>query len=165
MPTLQSAGREIRVFVSPSEITDLQAKDLARDIAKKIKAVYERLQNPATDPVINFDERDLLRFAEQAGFREIHLELNIEIKPNDFDNWDMMLRVAPNPRVPNLEEAMQEVIEAVDSLNHLNIPVELLPRGLDVIKMQQKFTNQNNLVSEIVGMDDEKRLRIYPKGN
>ncbi len=80
------------------------------DIAKKIKAVYERLQNPATDPVINFDERDLLSFAEQAGFREIHLEYNVEIKPDDFDNWDMMLRVAPNPRVPNLEEAMQEVL-------------------------------------------------------
>jgi len=84
------------------------------DIAKKIKAVYERLQNPATDPVINFDERDLLRFAEQAGFREIHLELNVEIKPHDFDNWDMMLRVAPNPRVPNLEEAMQEVLTTAE---------------------------------------------------
>ena len=84
------------------------------DIARKIKAVYERLQNPVTDPVINFDERDLLRFAEQAGFREIHLELNIEIKPHDFDNWDMKLRVAPNPRVPNLEEAMQEVLTAAE---------------------------------------------------
>jgi len=84
------------------------------DIANKIKSVYERLQNPATDPVINFDERDLLRFAEQAGFREIHLELNIEIKPNDFNNWDMMLRIAPNPRVPNLEEAMQEVLTTAE---------------------------------------------------
>jgi len=84
------------------------------DIAKKIKAVYERLQNPVTDPVINFDERDLLRFAEQAGFREIHLELNIDINPHDFGNWDMMLRVAPNPRVPNLEEAMQEVLTTAE---------------------------------------------------
>jgi ubiquinone/menaquinone biosynthesis C-methylase UbiE len=84
------------------------------DITKKIKAVYERLQNPITDPVINFDERDLLRFAEQAGFGEIHLELNVEIKPNDFDNWDMMLRIAPNPRVPNLEEAMQEVLTTAE---------------------------------------------------
>lgn len=84
------------------------------DIVKKIKAVYERLQNPVTDPVINFDERDLLRFAEQAGFREIHLEYNVEIKPHDFDNWDMTLRVAPNPRVPNLEEAMQEVLTTAE---------------------------------------------------
>ncbi len=84
------------------------------DIAKKIKAVYERLQPPATDPVINFDERDLLRFAEQAGFREIHLEYNVEIEPHDFDNWDMKLRMVPNPRVPNLEEAMQEVLTTAE---------------------------------------------------
>ncbi len=32
-----SAGREIRVFVTPAKVTDLEAKDLARDIAKKIE--------------------------------------------------------------------------------------------------------------------------------
>jgi arsenite methyltransferase len=84
------------------------------DIAKKIKAIYERLQNPATDPVLNFDERDLLSFTEQAGFREIHLELNVEIKPKELDDWDLMLRVAPNPRVPNLEEAMREVLTTAE---------------------------------------------------
>lgn len=84
------------------------------DIVKKIKAVYERLQNPATDPVLNFDERDLLSFAEQAGFREIHLELNVEIKPNDLDDWDRLLRVAPNPKAPSLEEAMQEVLTTAE---------------------------------------------------
>lgn len=32
-----SAGREIRIFVTPDKVTDLGAKDLARDIAKKIE--------------------------------------------------------------------------------------------------------------------------------
>ena len=64
-----------------------------------------------------------------------------------------------------MEEAMQEISEAVDSLVHVNIPLELLPREMDIIKMQQKVAHQNNLVSEIVGRDDEKRLRIYPRGN
>jgi ribonuclease Y len=32
------AGREIRVFVTPSEISDLEAKNLARDIAIKIES-------------------------------------------------------------------------------------------------------------------------------
>lgn len=33
-----SAGREVRVFVKPSEVTDLQAREMARDIAKKIES-------------------------------------------------------------------------------------------------------------------------------
>lgn len=32
------AGREVRIFVSPEEINDLQAHNIARDIAKKIEA-------------------------------------------------------------------------------------------------------------------------------
>ncbi len=62
-----------------------------------------------------------------------------------------------------LEEALQEINEAVDSLVHMTIPIELLPREVDVIKMQQKIANQNNYFTEIVGADGEKRLRIYPK--
>ncbi len=63
-----------------------------------------------------------------------------------------------------LEEALQEANEAVESLVHLTIPIELLPRELDVVKMQQKIASQNNFISEVVGLDTEKRLRIYPKG-
>ena len=37
------AGREVRVFVTPSEIDDLQAIKLARDIANKIE---EELKYP-----------------------------------------------------------------------------------------------------------------------
>lgn len=33
-----SAGREIRVFVKPGDVSDVEAKELARDIAKKIEA-------------------------------------------------------------------------------------------------------------------------------
>jgi ribonuclease Y len=33
-----SAGREIRVFVTPEKVSDVEAKELARDIAKKIEA-------------------------------------------------------------------------------------------------------------------------------
>ena len=31
------AGREIRIFVTPEKITDLEAKNMARDIALKIE--------------------------------------------------------------------------------------------------------------------------------
>ncbi len=55
-----SAGREIRVFVSPSEINDLQAKDLARDIAKKIEA---DLKYPGEIRVVLTRENRIVEFA------------------------------------------------------------------------------------------------------
>src|SRR4051794_21836481 len=40
-------------------------------IVKKLRA---RWKSPEEHPLLNFDERDLLRFAEEAGFREIRLD-------------------------------------------------------------------------------------------
>src|SRR6266487_1302922 len=50
-------------------------------IAAKVRVLYERLQPVDTDPMLNFDERDLILFAERTGFKEIHLELEVDVKP------------------------------------------------------------------------------------
>ena len=55
-----SAGREIRVFVSPAEISDLQSKELARDIAKKIEA---DLKYPGEIRVVVIRENRIIEFA------------------------------------------------------------------------------------------------------
>ena len=43
-----------------------------KDLAVRVQAIYERIQPRETDPMLNFDERDLLIYAEEAGFEEIH---------------------------------------------------------------------------------------------
>lgn len=86
------------------------------EIAQKVKAVYHRIQPPDSDPMLDFDERDLIELAEKAGFREIHLELQAEIKPNtDQHGWEAMLRTAWNPKIPTLEEALQEALTPVET--------------------------------------------------
>jgi len=80
------------------------------DIAQKVKAVYRKLQPPDTDPMLDFDERDLVALAEHAGFREIHLELQVQIKASGQGDWNAFLRTARNPKIPTLEEAMQQVL-------------------------------------------------------
>jgi ubiquinone/menaquinone biosynthesis C-methylase UbiE len=81
------------------------------EIARKLKAHYEYIQPSDTDPMGDFDERDLVSFAEKAGFNEIHLELNIEVKPiPDKMTWEQFLHSAANPKVPTIEEAMQAVL-------------------------------------------------------
>jgi ubiquinone/menaquinone biosynthesis C-methylase UbiE len=80
------------------------------EIANKVRAVYESLQPPDTDPMTDFDERDLIACAEKAGFTQIGFELQIEIKPPDSASWEAFIRIAGNPKIPTLEEAMQQVL-------------------------------------------------------
>jgi len=86
------------------------------DIAHKVRAAYERHQPPETNPMLDFDERDLLTFAERAGFGEIHLELTAEIGPGSIftpsRRWEVAVRAAPNPLAPTLEEAIREGLTA-----------------------------------------------------
>ena len=98
------------------------------EIAEKLKALYLRLQPPDTDPMTDFDERDLIVFAEKAGFKEIHLELQVEIKPpTEISDWDAFMRIAGNPKIPTLEEAIGQTLtseEAEKFVAHLRPLVE-----------------------------------------
>jgi arsenite methyltransferase len=86
------------------------------EIAVKVKALYLRLQPPDTDPMTDFDERDLIVFAEKAGFKKIHLELQVEIKPpTEISDWDAFMRVAGNPKIPTLEEAIRQVLTSEEA--------------------------------------------------
>ena len=92
------------------------------EIAGKVEALYQSIQPPDTDPMTDFDERDLVRFAEQAGFKEIHLELQIEIKPTEHGDWERLIKIAGNPKIPTLEEAMHQVLSPEERerfINHL----------------------------------------------
>jgi SAM-dependent methyltransferase len=81
-----------------------------QEIWHKIRAVDERRQPSKTNPMLDFDERDLLTFAEHAGFREIALELRITVMPIRPVRWDVYVRRAPNPLAPTLEEVMEEAL-------------------------------------------------------
>ncbi|MGE5248756.1 MAG: class I SAM-dependent methyltransferase [Bacteroidota bacterium] len=93
-----------------------------KEIALKVKGLFDRIQPPDEDPMLDFDERDLLRFAEAAGFREVHLDLQAEIRPPDAEKWETIYRSAANPKVPSLEEAVKQVLtpeEARRFIDHL----------------------------------------------
>jgi arsenite methyltransferase len=82
-----------------------------QEIVAKIFAVYDRLQPFDSDPMLDFDERDLLTLAEQAGFREIHLGYQAGIKPLlPTMPWDVAIRIPGNPRVPSLGEVLDTVL-------------------------------------------------------
>jgi ubiquinone/menaquinone biosynthesis C-methylase UbiE len=80
------------------------------DLVNKVHTIYEAIQ-PPDDPMLDFDERDLIAFADQAGFSEIHLELHADIQPIPGTMpWDTFWKYSPNPKVPAIGEAIQQAL-------------------------------------------------------
>ena len=55
-----SAGREIRIFVTPEKVTDIEAKEMARNIAKKIE---QELTYPGEIKVTMIRENRMIVYA------------------------------------------------------------------------------------------------------
>jgi arsenite methyltransferase len=85
------------------------------DIAAKVRALYRQRQPLDEDSMLNFDERDLLAFAEQAGFAEWHLEFRVDTETMPPRRWETLSQTAFNPRMPTLTEAMAEVLTPAET--------------------------------------------------
>jgi ubiquinone/menaquinone biosynthesis C-methylase UbiE len=107
-------------------------------IANKVKEAYLRRQPPESDSMLNFDERDLLSIAENAGFVDIHLELQVHVRhrspstdSQEDGNWESFFRTTGNPRMPTLEEAIDQSLtpeEADKFISYLRPLVEARAR-------------------------------------
>jgi arsenite methyltransferase len=75
------------------------------DVAQKLRGCG------AVDTFVGWDERDLLSWVEAAGFTDVEITHEIEVKPHPMAktrDWDTFRNFAPNPLVPTLQEAMDE---------------------------------------------------------
>ena len=86
-----------------------------QDVARKVRAAYHQRQPIDSDPMMNFDERDLLAFADRAGFGERHLEFHIDIAPHQPRPWETFIQTAFNPQIPTLAEAMDDVLTSAEA--------------------------------------------------
>jgi arsenite methyltransferase len=60
------------------------------------------------DPTTNYSERDLVRYAMDTGFTDIHMEFHINVAPSPFTSWDVLLKAAPIPWAPPLGKMLLE---------------------------------------------------------
>lgn len=91
-----------------SEIAEL-AEPVLREIHPLSRAVMLR-----EDPVMNYDERDLLRILKGAGFGFIRLEYEATITPPTTPQmqWEYVYCIPQNPMIPSLEEAARRALSA-----------------------------------------------------
>jgi arsenite methyltransferase len=97
-------------------------------LVRRVKDAYNRLAGQGDSTLIDFDEDDLISFAERAGFRKIELTYEAKVERdvgghwgNEL-SWDMLLRVAPNPLAPTLAESIDDALtpeEAKRFVSHL----------------------------------------------
>jgi ubiquinone/menaquinone biosynthesis C-methylase UbiE len=79
------------------------------DLAERLERVFAEIQ-PPTDPMLDFDERDLVRLAERAGFFPIELELRAEVRSPEAGPWTAFVNSSGNPKIPTFGEAMDQVL-------------------------------------------------------
>lgn len=63
-------------------------------------------------PIANYSERDMIRFAQIAGFSELHLELHIDTLPSIVRTWEVFIKSSPHPLAPPLSIIMSEQFSA-----------------------------------------------------
>jgi hypothetical protein len=83
------------------------------DLAAKVKARYSELRDPAAEAMMDFDDRDLVRFAHAAGFERIHLELHVDVEPGAHMravDLATLLDISPNPLAPTMREALDAAL-------------------------------------------------------
>jgi arsenite methyltransferase len=112
--------------------------DGLHELAERVEGVYEAIQ-PPSDPMLDFDERDLVRLAERAGFFPIDLELHIEVRSTDPKPWEAFLNSSGNPKIPTIAQAMDEALapdEREQFAEHLRPLVE---QGRGVWRMAHAY--------------------------
>jgi arsenite methyltransferase len=75
------------------------------DVAQKLRGCG------AVNTFVGWDERDLLSWVEAAGFTDVEITHEIEVKPHPMAktrDWGTFRNFAPNPLAPTLQEAMDE---------------------------------------------------------
>lgn len=72
----------------------------------------DTIEKLATSPIANYSERDLVHFASECGFIEIHLELHVDIRPIDGVSWDTFLKGSPHPWAPTAAVILAEQFNA-----------------------------------------------------
>jgi len=85
-------------------------------LVDRVKDTYDQLAGSGESTLIDFDERDLLDFAERAGFRKVELTYEAKIEHGGGAHWgselgwETFIRIAPNPLAPSLAETIDQAL-------------------------------------------------------
>ena len=97
------------------------------DLADKVLSAYR-----GEEVMVDFDERDLLRWAAEAGLTAIELDYRAEVDvpaPPLPGDWDALRRTAPNPLAPTYQEAVDETLSTEEAARFTAYARNLIEKG------------------------------------
>lgn len=81
-------------------------------LASKLRAASELAQPPDRCSLLDFGARDLVAFAERAGFDRIAMDVQVEVAPGSWPRtWQSFLEHAPNPLAPTMRELINNSLD------------------------------------------------------
>ena len=103
--------------------------DLYRKVRSGMARDKKKVENEGTDPMIDFDERDLIRFAEEAGFSHVFLDYHVVILPPSSGEWHTLYTSSPNPKAYSLKEAAERSLTEEERKELTDYLKPLVDRG------------------------------------
>jgi arsenite methyltransferase len=112
--------------------------DGVRELFEKLNEAFAEIQ-PPNDPMVDFDERDLLSLAEKVGFFPIQLEYRAEIEPPEARRWETFLHSSGNPKIPTLAEAMDKTLTEQEQSRLVEVLRPAVEEGRGVWRMGHAY--------------------------
>jgi len=113
--------------------------DGVADLAARVTAVFDAIQ-PPTDPMLDFDERDLLGLAEATGFFPVELEYNAQVRASDVPpTWDAFVNMSGNPLIPTIGDSIDRALTPDERERFLAQLRPLVEHGRGVWRMAQAY--------------------------
>jgi arsenite methyltransferase len=106
------------------------------DVARKLRGCF------GADTLVGWDEGDLLRWIEEAGFTDVEVTVELEVKPHPMTpnrDWDTFRNFSPNPLAPTLQEAMDEALTAGERERFVAHLRPLVERGEGSYRMASAY--------------------------
>jgi arsenite methyltransferase len=98
----------------PHLLLGLDVGPVAR-LAVKVKRAFSPPGDSDHFSTVDFDQKDLLGYAERAGFGELRLDFHARRnvrEPLLTDDWEVLSKVSPNPLAPTLGDAVDQALTA-----------------------------------------------------
>ena len=89
--------------------------------------------------MLDFDERDLVRLAEEAGFFPVELDLHAVVRRSEPRPWDAFLRSSGNPKIPTIGEAIDQALTPEERERFVDHLRPLVEEGEGVWRMAQAY--------------------------